>query len=145
MTRRALPLVAVLSATLLVPALHAQSTGLPQQTQTVQEDAWPPAAGVLRSQARGLQAPRVVKEMKPGYTAEAMRAQIQGTVEVEAIVKADGTVGDVRVVRSLDKEHGLDDAAIRAVKGWEFKPGQKDGQVVPVLVNIELTFSLRKR
>ncbi len=143
MTRRAFPLVVLLGTSLLVPVL-AQSTSPAQPAQTVKEDGWPPS-GVLRMKQPGVQAPRVVREMKPDYTAEAMRAQIQGTVEVEAIVQADGKVGEVRVVRSLDKDYGLDDAAVRAVKGWEFKPGLKDGQPVPVLINIELTFSQRKQ
>lgn len=53
---------------------------------------------------------------------------------------------EARAVRSLDKEFGLDDAAVAAVKQWTFKPGRTmDGNAVPVLVNIELTFSLRKR
>ena len=143
MTRRAFPLVVFLGAALLVPVLAQQSTPLTQPAQTVRDGAWPPA-GVLRM-TQGVQSPQVVKDVKPSYTADAMRARIEGLVEVEAIVLADGKVGDVRVVRSLDKEYGLDDQAVQAVKQWEFKPGRKDGQAVPVLVNIELTFSQRRR
>jgi periplasmic protein TonB len=107
-----------------------------------QDGAWPPP-GVVRM-GTGVQSPTIVKETKPHYTAAAMSAKIQGLVEVEAVVLATGKVGDVRVLRSLDKEHGLDASAVQAVKEWEFKPGRKDGKVVPVLVNIELTFALRK-
>lgn len=135
MTWRPLMLIAVLAAAALPFSLAAQS-GPPQSA------AWPPA-GVLRIGA-GVQAPTIVKEIKPLYTATAMDAGIQGDLEVEAIVLADGKVGEVRVVRSLDKEYGLDLQAVNAVKQWEFKPGRKDGQPVPVLVNIELTFRLRK-
>ena len=74
-----------------------------------------------------------------------MRAKIQGVIEVEAVVQTDGTVGMVRVVRSLDKEHGLDDQAVRAVKQWRFRPGKRGGVAVPVLVSIELTFALRDK
>lgn len=141
MTRRAFPLVIVLGAMILGSGLAAQST---PSSQALKDDAWPPA-GVFRT-SQGVIPPRVVKETKPSYTADAMREQIQGTVEVEAIILADGKVGDVRVVRSLDKQYGLDDQAVQAVKQWEFRPGRtKDGQAVPVLVNIELTFSTRKR
>jgi TonB family protein len=88
--------------------------------------------------------PRVLKEVKPQYTAEAMRAEIQGAVLVECVVKADGTVGDVEVLRSLDKTFGLDQEAIKAARAWQFEPGTRNGEPVPVLVTIELTFTLRR-
>jgi TonB family protein len=145
MTRRTFPLVAVLGAALVLPTAAAQSIAPVQPpARTVQDDAWPPP-GVSRMKDQGVHPPAVVTERRPGYTAEAMRAQIQGVVEVQAIVQADGRVGEVRVLRSLDKEFGLDDQAVTAVKAWIFKPGRKDGEAVPVLVNIELTFSIRKR
>jgi protein TonB len=85
----------------------------------------------------------VITEAKPRYTEAAMRARIQGIVEMQVVVLADGTVGPVRVVRSLDKELGLDEQAVRAVKEWTFKPGRKDDKPVNVLVNIEMTFKVR--
>ena len=106
------------------------------------EKPWPPAGVVLPG--NGVAAPRLVKDEKPKYTAEAMRAKIAGTVWLEVVVLADGKVGDVRVTQSLDREFGLDDQAIAAVKQWEFKPGTKDGVAVPVAVKIEMTFTLRK-
>jgi protein TonB len=84
----------------------------------------------------------VLREVKPQYTLEAMRAKIQGTVLLDCVVKADGTVGDVEVLRSLDKT-GLDQEAIRAARAWQFEPGTRNGEPVPVLVTIELTFTLR--
>ena len=50
----------------------------------------------------GVTLPVVVHEVKPDYTAEAKAAHIEGTVLVETVVQADGNVGDVKVVRSLD-------------------------------------------
>jgi hypothetical protein len=44
-----------------------------------------------------------------------------------AVVLADGIVGEVRVVRSLDKEHGLDNVAVETVKKPLFVPGMRDG------------------
>ena len=61
---------------------------------------------------------------------------------MEAVVQTDGTVGEVRVVRSLDQKFGLDDEAVKAVKQWRFVPGQKDGVAVPVVVEIEMTFNV---
>ncbi len=91
----------------------------------------------------GVTTPVVVREIKPQYTAEAMRAKVQGVVHLECIVLPDGTVGGVEVVRSLDQNFGLDQEAIKAAKQWRFKPGLLQGQPVPVSVIIELTFTLR--
>lgn len=98
----------------------------------------------LRQGAPGLTLPRLLKEARPAYTREAMDAKIQGTVALECIVKTDGQVGTCTVTRSLDATHGLDQEAISAAQKWRFEPGKKDGKPVPVLVTIELTFTLRK-
>ncbi len=91
----------------------------------------------------GIVSPRLLVEVKPAFTADAMRAKIQGVVTLEAVVQPDGSVGYVRVTRSLDQTFGLDQEAIKAVKKWRFAPGTRLGQPVPVLVEIELSFTLR--
>ena len=91
----------------------------------------------------GVTMPSVLREVKPSYTAEAMRAKVQGAVMVEAIVRKDGSVGQVRIVRSLDRTFGLDEEALKAVRNWHFSPGRRQGQNVAVIVEIELTFTLR--
>jgi periplasmic protein TonB len=91
----------------------------------------------------GVENPRLVREIKPAYTADAMRAKIQGAVWLECVVMPDGTVGDVKVIRSLDSTFGLDGEAIKAAKQWRFLPGTRFGEPVPVLITIELTFTLR--
>ena len=88
-------------------------------------------------------APRVVKEVKPAYTAEAMRAKVQGVVWLRCIVLPDGTVGRVEVARSLDSTFGLDHEAVKAARQWRFMPGTRLGEPVSVRVTIELTFTLR--
>ena len=90
----------------------------------------------------GVSWPAVLKEVKPKYTPDAMRAKLQGAVELEIVVKEDGTVGDVRVTKSLDRASGLDDAAIAAAKQWVFSPGMKDGKPVPTRVGLVLEFRL---
>ena len=91
----------------------------------------------------GVTNPVVLREVKPAYTAEAMRAKVQGTVWLQCVVLPDGTVGNVQVTKSLDSSFGLDQEAIKAAKQWRFKPGMRMGEPVPVLVTIELTFTLR--
>ena len=98
--------------------------------------------GVYRP-GSGVLSPAVITEVKPQYTADAMRAKIQGSVMIEAVVLPDGSVGNVQITRSLDPTFGLDQEALKAVKRWRFRPGTRAGQPVPVLVEIELTFTLR--
>ena len=102
-----------------------------------------PPPGVVRA-GNGVTTPRLIKQVKPQYTAEAMRAKIQGSVMVECVVNTDGTVSNARVIRSLDATFGLDQEAIRAANQWMFAPGMRNGEPVPVMVSIELTFTLGK-
>ena len=88
--------------------------------------------------------PNVLKEVRPQYTREAMSAKIQGTVLLAIVVQSSGDVGDVKVTRSLDKEYGLDEEAIKAAREWKFEPGTKNGKPVAVQVTLELTFTLKK-
>jgi TonB family protein len=74
-----------------------------------------------------------------------MRAKVQGTIELEAVVLADGSVGEVRVVRSLDKRYGLDDEAVKVLKQLRFTAGGKDGIPVPVLIEVTMTFTIGKK
>ena len=90
----------------------------------------------------GVSLPRLVKDVKPNYTAAAIGARIQGIVLLSAVVLPDGTVGEVTVLRSLDTRFGLDDQAVIAVKQWLFAPGIRDGTPVAVRVTIEMSFTL---
>lgn len=94
-------------------------------------------------EGNGVTSPVLIHETKPNYTGEAMRARIQGLVKLEAIVMPDGSVGDVRVVHSLDQQFGLDKEAIKTLRQWRFKPGARLGQPVPVLILVEISFTLR--
>jgi TonB family protein len=88
----------------------------------------------------GVTLPTVLKEVKPGYTAKMKEAGIQGIVRLDCVVQPDGRVGDARVTKSLDP--GLDREAVRALKQWRFKPGERLGKAVPVQVSVEITFTL---
>ena len=87
-------------------------------------------------------APRLIREVKPKYTSEALATETQGTVVLEVIVTADGCASQIRVVRSLDRG-GLDEEAVAAVAQWRFEPGRLAGTPVDVLVTIVLDFAIR--
>ena len=82
-------MVFVILAPLLVAGRPAAAQSLP--------------SGVYRASDEGVTSPRAVWQVAPGYPIEAMRAGVHGVVRLEAIVGADGTVQDVRVVKSLDR------------------------------------------
>ena len=111
-----------------------------------------PMSGTLYAQSvvyeskpgNGVVLPAVVREVKPKYTAAAMEQKIQGSVWLSIVVGANGDVTDATVSKSLDKEFGLDDAALEASRQWKFRPATKDGQPVAVRVTLELTFTLKK-
>lgn len=97
--------------------------------------------GIYRA-GGAVSAPHLIKQVTPRYTGEALINKIQGTVELEAVVTADGCPSQIRVVRSLDPG-GLDEEAIAAAAQWRFEPGRLDGAPVAVVVSIVLSFSLR--
>jgi TonB family protein len=87
--------------------------------------------------------PKVVKNVNANYTKEAMEARIEGTVTMSVVIQNDGKVGEVNVTGSLDRQFGLDDAAVKAMKQWEFAPGTREGKPVAVRVDVEMKFYLK--
>jgi len=82
------------------------------------------------------QTPTVLRDVKPTYPPEAMRAGIEGIVAVEITIGDEGTVTQARVIRSANPV--FDQAAITAAEQWLFtKPIEG-----PVVRTVELTFSL---
>jgi bla regulator protein blaR1 len=85
--------------------------------------------------------PKLKREVKPQYSERAKQEKIEGEVLMECVVKTDGTVGDTKVVKSLDPD--LDQAALDAAAQWLFEPGTRDGKPVAVLVTIAMSFTLK--
>ncbi len=88
----------------------------------------------------GVSAPRALYAPDPEYSEEARKAKYQGTVILWVVVGPDGRVHDIRIQRTLGM--GLDDKAVEAVRTWRFEPARKDGQPVPVQINVEVNFRL---
>lgn len=87
-----------------------------------------------------IRVPMKVQDRKPAYPAEAMRDRIEGIVILEATVDCDGTVADAKVLRGTP---ALNDAALGAVREWRYTPTLLNGQPVPVIMTVTVTFSLR--
>ena len=90
----------------------------------------------------GLRDPKLVRNVMPNYTSEGIRAKIQGTVELQAVVLPDGTVGAIRILKSLDDRYGLDEQAVEAAARWLFEPGMLNGAAVATRITILLEFRL---
>jgi protein TonB len=73
--------------------------------------------------------------------APALRPALQEPVVLQAIIRRDGRVDVLNLVRSLG--FGLGQNAIEALKQWRFRPATKDGQAVDSTINIEVRFNLR--
>jgi periplasmic protein TonB len=91
----------------------------------------------------GVTAPIPLRRPPPAYTAEAMRARLQGIVVLNCVVRPDGRCSDIRVTKSLDTTFGLDQQAIASAREWVFRPGTRMGQPVPVMVTLEIGFTIR--
>lgn len=91
----------------------------------------------------GVTLPVPFREVRPSYTSDAMKAKVTGAVLIEGIVLPDGSVGETRLLRSLDPAHGLDDEAVKAFRQWRFNAGTRNGEPAAVRVTAEMTFTLR--
>jgi protein TonB len=87
--------------------------------------------------------PTLIRSVDPKYTTGALTAKISGSVELEVVVLANGTIGPVKVTKSLDKVYGLDQEAINAARQWLFLPSTQDGKPVDVIVRFVLEFHVR--
>ena len=84
--------------------------------------------------------PTKVKDVKPVYPDAARSGRVQGMVIVEATIGANGKVIDAKVLRSVPM---LDQAALDAVKQWEFTPTLLNGKPVPVVMTVTINFKLQ--
>lgn len=89
----------------------------------------------------GIDPPSLLREVKPLYTDQARRQGVEGDVVLEIVVRRDGTVGDVKILRRLGA--GLDQKAIDAVRQWRFAPARRLGAPIDVIVDVAVEFKLR--
>ncbi len=83
--------------------------------------------------------PEVITKVQPQYPDLAREANVDGTVQVQALVGKDGKVKDVKVTKSIAM---LDDAAKAAVLQWVFKPALSNNKPVAVWVAVPVKFTL---
>ncbi len=82
--------------------------------------------------------PIKMKDVAPVYPAIAQSARVQGDVVIEATIDEEGKVADTKVVKSVPL---LDQAALDAVKQWEYRPSLLNGVPTPVVTTITVKFT----
>jgi len=142
MSRRRLIWTAVVLVCVMAGAIAGTVKALPLSWPIGEAAAHPQQ--VVDGKDPGVTLPKVISEVKAQYTPEAMQAKIEGTVIMTAVVRTDGTPGDIEITKSLDTEYGLDKQAVAALSQWRFEPGLKEGKPVPVLITVEMRFWLKK-
>lgn len=111
----------------------------PEPTPQVepQKIAEPVAAPVVPPRADASQ----LNNPTPIYPALSRRLREEGIVLLEILVKADGSLGEIRLKKSSGSNR-LDDAALRAVKNWHFLPAKRDGEAIDFWYELPIEFSL---
>jgi TonB family protein len=84
-----------------------------------------------------IEPPIKMNDVKPVYPAIAKNAGVTGAVVIEATIGADGKVIDAKVLRSIPL---LDQAALDAVRQWEYRPTFLNGVAVPVIMTVTINF-----
>jgi protein TonB len=98
----------------------------------------PPAPSPVRI-GGAIRPPQKVHHVAPDYPAIARSARVSGIVILEAMISEDGSVREVKVLRSIPL---LDNAAADAVRQWRFTPTLLNGVPVPVVMTVTVAFNL---
>jgi TonB family protein len=94
------------------------------------------------SQKGDVTAPIAVREVDPAYPADMIHDNIQGVVVLYAIIRADGTVAEVKVLEGFDDR--LDENARKALSSWQFVPGTRDGNPVDLEAVVRIPFRSKR-
>jgi protein TonB len=104
----------------------------------------PPPSGPLLAGVGDVTNPVLIPESKiePEYPELARVARLEGNVILQAIIRSDGTVGDVQVLRTNRPNMGFEDAAVAAVQQWRYQPATQNGRPVEVYFTVFVEFKL---
>jgi protein TonB len=84
--------------------------------------------------------PKKIKDVKPVYPEDAKAAGVSGVVIIEAVIGTDGKVVEAKALRPVAM---LDEAALEAVRQWEYTPTLLNGEPVSVIMTVTVSFSLK--
>jgi periplasmic protein TonB len=101
--------------------------------------AQPPAAKEPYKVGGSVSRPVIVYQVEPEYTQDALKAHRGGTALIQLVVTRDGEPSELQEL-TQPLGYGLDEKAIEAVQQWRFRPGEKSGQPVAVMVQVQVNF-----
>jgi periplasmic protein TonB len=101
----------------------------------------PPARKNIVRVGGSILPPQKIRHVAPVYPPLAQAARKEGVVILEAVIGEDGKVRSLRVLRSIDL---LDQAAVDAVRQWQFTPTLLNGDPVPVVMTVTVSFVLNR-
>ena len=84
-----------------------------------------------------IKSPRKIKDVKPIYPPIAREAGVAGVVIIEVRIGTDGRIEEGHVLKSIPL---LDEAALDAVKQWQFEPTLMNGAPVPLMMTVTINF-----
>jgi TonB family protein len=90
-----------------------------------------------------LSAPEAITKVDPAYPQDLMHDRVEGTVVLYAVIHADGSVGEVKVLEGFDDR--LNENARKALEQWRFRPGTKDGIPVDIEAVVRVPFKVPRR
>jgi len=109
-------------------------------------DAPPEPQGdtIARVGQTGVEPPVFTKKVRPKYPERAIKIKLQGYVILEAVLRKDGSVDDIKVLRGLGKgKFGFEEAAIEALSQWQFLPGKVNNNPADVRMTLKIDFVLQ--
>jgi len=86
--------------------------------------------------------PKIVTKVDPVYPNDARDARVDGKVVLQAVIRENGTVGEVQVLTAIPNWPSLDRSAVEAVQQWKYRPAVKDGHPVSVYFTVMIQFRL---
>ena len=131
------PLVLVVQTGQVRESLNVTAQGTPAPPP-------PPPAGTVPQRLRvggNVQSVKLVKQPRPVYPPECKAAGIQGSVLLRAVIGKDGTILNLEPVNQL-VDRRLVDAAMDAVKQWQYQPTLLNGNPVEIITEVDVNFTL---
>lgn len=131
-------------STLLIAMPSPRAAVEPAALSAPAQSPTPNATAIPRVGQVGVEPPLFLKKVSPEYPKRAIKIKLEGFVILEAVLRKDGTVDDVIVLRGLGKgKFGFEESAITAVKQWEFRPGTLNGEPSDVKMTLKIDFVLK--
>jgi len=104
-----------------------------------------PPRSVYLETTPGVESVVFTRRVLPDYPARAMKLGMEGYVILSAILRTDGTIDEVKVIRGLGRgRFGFEDEAIAALKQWQYLPAKLNDRQVDVRMNLRIDFQLNR-